>query len=66
MTKILVVTGSVRPQSVNEKMVTFVNTELAKRPVRVEVANLGELNLPFFDDPNLHQPIRFLPQQTKR
>lgn len=55
MTSILVVTGSVRPQSVNEKVVPLVITELELQGAQVKVANLQELNLPFFDDP--HTPL---------
>jgi NAD(P)H-dependent FMN reductase len=52
MTKILVVTGSVRPNSVNSIIVEAIKTDLATREgVEVSVANLGELNLPFFDAP---------------
>jgi NAD(P)H-dependent FMN reductase len=50
--KILVVTGSVRPNSVNSVVVEAVKADLAAREgVEVSVADLGELNLPFFDAP---------------
>lgn len=51
MSNILVVTGSVRPQSVNEKVVPLVVTELEKQGASVTVADLKELELPFFDAP---------------
>jgi NAD(P)H-dependent FMN reductase len=52
MTKILVVTGSVRPNSVNSFVVEAIKADLATREgIEVSVANLGELNLPFFDAP---------------
>ncbi len=51
MPTILVVTGSVRPNSVNEKIVPLVVDELEKQGATISVANLKELNLPFFDDP---------------
>lgn len=51
MSYILVVTGSVRPNSVNEKMVPLVVTELEKQGAQTKVANLQELNMPFYDAP---------------
>lgn len=51
MPNILVVTGSVRPNSVNEKIVPLVEAELAKHGATVTVADLKELNMPFFDAP---------------
>lgn len=48
---IVVVTGSVRPQSVNEVVVPFVASELEKRGADVSVADLKALNLPFFNAP---------------
>jgi NAD(P)H-dependent FMN reductase len=50
MVNILVVTGSVRPQSVNEKVVPLVVAELEKQGATPSVANLKEINLPFYDD----------------
>jgi NAD(P)H-dependent FMN reductase len=52
MPNILVVTGSIRPNSVNEQIVPVVVEEVEKQSAAVSVANLKELNLPFFDDPN--------------
>lgn len=50
MSNILIVTGSVRPNSVNKTVVEAVKTDLETRDdVTVTVANLAELNLPFFD-----------------
>lgn len=51
MSNILVVTGSVRPNSVNEKVVPLVVDELKKQGATVTVADLKEINLPFFDAP---------------
>ncbi len=50
MTKILVITGSARPNSVNKVVVKEVEKNLAKHEgVEVTIANLAELNLPFMD-----------------
>ena len=51
MTKILVVTGSVRPNSANEKVAPVVVDMLEKKGATVTIANLKELDLPFFDNP---------------
>lgn len=51
MSSILVVTGSVRPNSVNEKIVPIVVDMATAKGADVTVANLGEINLPFFDNP---------------
>lgn len=52
MSRVLVVTGSVRPNSVNRSVVEAVKSDLAARDgVEVSVADLGELQLPFFDAP---------------
>lgn len=51
MPHILVVTGSVRPDSVNAKMTPLVVAELKKQGAEVTVANLKELNMPFYDAP---------------
>lgn len=51
MSNILVVTGSVRPDSVNQKVVPLVVAELEKQGATVTVADLGELSLPFYDAP---------------
>ena len=51
MPNVLVVTGSVRPNSANEKVVPVVVSMLEAKGATVTVANLKELDLPFFDDP---------------
>lgn len=51
MSNIVVVTGSVRPNSVNEKVVPLVVAELEKQGALVTVADLKALDLPFFDAP---------------
>lgn len=51
MANILVVTGSVRPNSVNEKVVPIVVEEAEKQGATATVANLAELALPFFNAP---------------
>ena len=51
MPNILVVTGSVRPNSVNEKIVPLVVSEVDAQGSTVTIADLKELNLPFFDSP---------------
>jgi len=61
MPTILVVTGSVRPNSVNEKVVPLVVSNLENRAVDVQIANLKELALPFFDDPASPSSPEFAP-----
>jgi NAD(P)H-dependent FMN reductase len=62
MPNIVVVTGSVRPNSANEKIIPLVVAELEKQGATATVADLKELNLPFFDaplpptDPNFEAP----------
>lgn len=51
MTNVLVVTGSVRPNSVNSKVVPVVEGALEAKGASVTVANLAEIDLPFYDDP---------------
>lgn len=51
MSSILVVTGSVRPNSVNESIVKRVSGVLKDKDVEVEVADLAKLNMPFIDAP---------------
>ncbi len=51
MTNILVVTGSVRPNSVNEKIVPLVVKQLEEKGANVAIADLKELDLPFYDAP---------------
>ena len=53
MSNILIVTGSARKGRVSDSIVPLVTSELNQREdVTVSVANLKELNLPFFDDEN--------------
>lgn len=50
--KILVIPGSVRPTSVNHKVLPYVEAELKSRDgIDVEVATLEDIQLPFFDAP---------------
>ncbi len=51
MPNILVVTGSVRPNSVNEKIVPYVVAEVEAQGGTPIIADLKEINLPFFDGP---------------
>lgn len=51
MKEILVVTGSVRPNSVNSKIVPVVVELLEQKDKKVTVADVATLNLPFFDSP---------------
>ena len=51
MANILVVTGSVRPNSVNAKIVPLVEEAIKKRGATPILADLGKINLPFFDAP---------------
>jgi len=51
MPNILVVTGSVRPNSVNQKVVPLVASEVEKQGATAIIADLQEINLPFFDAP---------------
>ena len=62
---ILVVTGSVRPQSVNEKMVPVVVQALQQKGAEVTVADLRELDLPFFNNPVPPSDPRFAPTDEK-
>jgi NAD(P)H-dependent FMN reductase len=50
MTKLLVVIGSARPNRVANKVLEYVQAEVAKRDdVETTVADLKEIDLPFFD-----------------
>jgi NAD(P)H-dependent FMN reductase len=50
MTKLLVVIGSARPNRVANKVLEYVQAEVAKREnVELTVADLKEIDLPFFD-----------------
>jgi NAD(P)H-dependent FMN reductase len=52
MANILVVTGSIRPSSVNEKVVPLVVKQLEEKGASTSIADLKELDLPFYDDPH--------------
>lgn len=51
MTNILVVTGSVRPNSVNEKITPIVIERIKSKGADVTIADLKELEMPFYDFP---------------
>lgn len=56
MTKILAVIGSARPGRVADKVLGYIKDDVATRSdVELNVADLAELNLPFFN--NEHAPI---------
>lgn len=65
MATILVVTGSVRPHSANEKVVPVVVSALEMRGAVVTVANLKEINLPFFDDPTPPSAPEYAPTDER-
>ena len=52
MSNILVVTGSVRPNSTNEKIVPLVVGEVETQGATITIADLKELTMPFFDSPS--------------
>lgn len=62
MTNVLVVTGSVRPNSVNEKIVPLVVSEVEKQGGVATVANLKELAMPFYDAPVPASSPDFVPE----
>ena len=64
MSKVLVVTGSVRPQSVNEKIVPVVVSALESRGQEVSLADVKELNLPFFDSAIVPSDPTYAPQSA--
>lgn len=66
MAKLLVITGSARPLSANQKVVTTIIDTLAKRNTHeVTVANLAEMNLPYFDaDMSPSQEAYKIPHQS--
>ena len=61
MPSILVVTGSVRPNSVNQKVVPLVVSELEKQGATIKIADLKEINLPFYDAPYSPTDAKFEP-----
>ncbi len=62
---ILVVTGSVRPNSVNEKVIPVVVDMLEQKGAVVTVANLKALDLPFFDSPFPPSAPEFAPTDER-
>ncbi|HMQ96181.1 MAG TPA: NAD(P)H-dependent oxidoreductase [Candidatus Saccharibacteria bacterium] len=64
MAHILVVTGSVRPHSVNQKVVPVVIQQLTEKGAEVTVADLAELALPFFDAPFPPTAPEFAPEHA--
>ena len=65
MANILVVTGSVRPNSVNQKVVPLVTSALEAEGAAYTVADLKEIDLPFFDDPNSPTSPDFAPTNER-
>ena len=65
MANILVVTGSVRPSSANSKVVPVVVEALQAKGAAVTVADLAELNLPFFDDVTVPSDPNFAPTNER-
>lgn len=63
MARILVVTGSVRkPKNVNSRVVPMVVETVQQRGHTVNVADLGELNMPFYDAPTSAKAPEFDPE----
>ncbi len=62
MPNILVVTGSVRPNSVNEKIVPLAVDELEKQGATITIADLKTLDMPFFDAPIPPASPDFVPE----
>ena len=62
MSSILVVSGSVRPNSVSDKVVPLVVAELEKQGAAAKVANLKEMALPFYDAPTPPSAPGFVPE----
>ncbi len=65
MPNILVVTGSIRPNSVNEKIVPLVTKQLEDKGATVTIADLKELNLPFYDAPTPSLVPDFAPSDER-
>lgn len=51
MSKIIIVTGSARPNSVGKGIVKLAQEHLVSAGVETEVVDIAGLNLPFFDSP---------------
>jgi NAD(P)H-dependent FMN reductase len=62
---ILVVTGSIRPNSVNKKVVPIVVKQLEEKGASVTIADLKELNLPFYDYPTTSLSDEFNPTDER-
>lgn len=58
---VLVVTGSVRPNSVNQSIVPLVVAELEKQGAVANVADIGAMNLPFYNAPTPPSAPDFIP-----
>lgn len=65
MKDILVVTGSVRPSSVNEKMVPIVADVVKECGASVTIADLKKLDLPLFNAPVAPSDPRFFPADKR-
>lgn len=66
MTKLLVVIGSARPNRVANKVLSYVQTELEKREnVETTVADLKEVDLPFFDSELIPASEGYAPTNEK-
>lgn len=65
MAHILVVTGSVRPGSINEKVVPLVVQQLQEKGADITVADLKEIDLPFFDSPLAPSNPEFAPTDER-
>lgn len=68
MANILVLTGSLRPNSVNEKVVPLVVKQLEDKNAKVTVADLKELDLPMYDasSPSLSPDFNPTDQRVQR
>ncbi len=65
MAHILVVTGSIRPNNVGDKIVPIVVKQLEEKGANVTVANLKELDLPFYDAPTPSLVPDFTPSDER-
>ena len=65
MTNIVVVTGSVRPNSANEKVVPVVVSVLEQKGAEVTIADLKQLDLPIFDNPIPPSAPEFAPTDER-
>ena len=64
---IIIMTGSVRPQSVSEALLPLVQKTVEATGAQVHIANLKELALPFFDGNTVlrMRSFRFLMRQCR-